>query len=285
MTVKLWDLDVITVAQGLVIQMRRSKWISRLHHKPARFHAFGHSLAAMWMHFLLRFYGWIAGLPRVLACRRIIVKVLKVHSWEDPCKTFWQSNWTDPSVILLQRRITIYCSSGDTTHCDVIWRMDSPLSDSNVNICEYGDGLVLKHIATSSLFLARTPRQPCNTSFKVRWPSKHPSSNITCQLCHTFVQTRKLCYHQGSRAHTSAHMWNYSNKRIHKEESQFNAMLWHTLHHIPLHMMHASIKNGSMFTCEGLSNVTNQSVLWEWWKPFDRAYSCPRTCLRLRKCQ
>ena len=33
--VKLWDLDVITVAQGLVIQMRRSKWISRLHHKPA----------------------------------------------------------------------------------------------------------------------------------------------------------------------------------------------------------------------------------------------------------
>ena len=41
--------------------------------------------------------------------------------------------------------------------------------------------------------------------------------------------------------------------------------LWHTLRHVPLHMMHARIKNGSMFTCVRLSNSTNLSVLWEWW--------------------
>ena len=86
--VKLWDLDVITVAQGLVIQMRRSKWISRLHHKPANTKAS--------MHFskcdctMLRLYAWIAGLPRVLACRRIIVKVL--------CAQLRRSIWNLPVI-------------------------------------------------------------------------------------------------------------------------------------------------------------------------------------------
>ena len=75
------DLDVIAVAQWLVVQVRRSKWISGLHHKPKKWgpharDAFKCHGCFILLYITLWYFMAFSDLPRVFACKRMMVKVL-----------------------------------------------------------------------------------------------------------------------------------------------------------------------------------------------------------------